>query len=152
MTNFDYYTCSGFALELLAKSKYHKQFGLADYFKMEILPPIWAEQVKFYISPNGSPTAMITWARLDEEVEKDVIKTGRVLQQYEWNCGTNLFFNDWITPYNNIREIMHDMTHKVFPNEVATSLRRNTDSSVRRVNRWTGANVRKIKEELEIQQ
>jgi cytolysin-activating lysine-acyltransferase len=31
----------------------------------------------------------------------------------------------------------------VFPDTVATSLRRNHDGSVRRINRWTGVNIRK---------
>lgn len=35
------------------------------------------------------------------------------------------------------------MTHAVFPDEIATSLRRRPDGSVRRINRWTGANLRR---------
>ena len=85
------------------------------------------------------PTAMVTWAWLNGDVERDVHETGRALSHEEWNCGKRLFFNDWITPYNNIREVLHDMTHNIFPDEAATSLRRNSDGTVRRVNRWTGS-------------
>lgn len=148
MVNIDYYASVGYALELLAQSEYHRQFKLGDYFRVEILPALCCGQTRFYLTNEGLPTAMVTWAWLSEEVERDVHKTGRALTENEWNCGDRLFFNDWITPYDNIREVLHDMTHNIFPNEVATSLRRNPDGTVRRVNRWTGVNLRKAREEV----
>lgn len=147
MVNIDYYAANGYALELLAQSQYHKELSLGDYFRTEILPPLWSNQVRFYLTAEGIPTAMVTWAWLTSEVEADVQATGRALTRDEWNCGGRLFFNDWVTPYDNIREVLHDMTHNIFPDEVATSLRRNPDGSVRRVNRWTGVNLRKVSDE-----
>ena len=142
MVNVDHYASVGFALELLAKSEYHRQYKLGDYFRVEILPALWCGQCRFYLTPEGIPTAMVTWAWLSEPVEKNIHSSGRALTQDEWNCGSRLFFNDWITPYGNIKEVAHEMTHSIFPNEVATSLRRNADGTVRRVNRWTGINLR----------
>ena len=150
MVDLDYYASSGFALELLAKSEYHKCHKLGDYFRTEVLPAIWANQIRFYVNDSFVPTAMITWAWLSKDIEKNVHASGRALTQDEWQCGDRLFFNDWITPYNNTRDVLRDMTHNVFPDEIATSLRRNSDRSVRRVNRWTGINQRrsfKVKEE-----
>jgi len=147
MVNIDYYAANGYALELLARSDYHKQQPLGNYFRTEILPALWTNQVRFYVTPEGLPTAMVTWGWLSAEVEADVHATGRALSRDEWNCGDRLFFNDWITPYDNIREVLHDMTRNIFPNEVATSLRRNPDGSVRRINRWTGVNLRKSSNE-----
>ncbi|MBK5933385.1 cytolysin-activating lysine-acyltransferase [Rhodovulum imhoffii] len=143
MVNIDYYASVGYALELLAQSEYHRQFKLGDYLRVEILPALWCGQARFYVTNEGIPTAMVTWAWLSPEVERDVHKTGRALANEEWNCGDRLFFNDWITPFDNIREVLHDMTHNIFPDEVATSLRRNHDGTVRRINRWTGVNLRK---------
>lgn len=142
MVNIDHYASVGFALELLAKSDYHRQYKIGDYFRVEILPALWCGQCRFYLTPEGIPTAMVTWAWLSEQVESTIHSSGRALGQDEWNCGNRLFFNDWITPYGNIKEVAHDMTHNIFPNEVATSLRRNPDGSVRRINRWTGINLR----------
>lgn len=142
MGHVDYYAANGYALELLAKSKYHRQHALGNYFRAEILPAIWNNQVQFYLTTEGIPTAMVTWAWVSAEVQADVHSTGRSLMQDEWRSGDRLFFNDWVTPYNNIREIVHDMTHNIFPNEIATSLRRNMDGAVRRVNRWTGVQIR----------
>ncbi len=148
MVKIDYFASVGYALELLAQSKYHRQFKLGDYFRVEVLPALWCGQTRFYLTNESLPTAMVTWAWLSEDVERDAHATGRALTKDEWNCGDRLFFNDWITPYDNIREVLHDMTHNIFPDEVATSLRRNADGSVRRVNRWTGVNLRKAHEEV----
>ena len=90
---------------------------------------------------------MVTWAWLSKEVERDVHATGRALVHDEWQCGNRLFINDWIAPYGNIRALTHDIGKNVFPDDVATSLRRNPDGSVRRVCRWTGSKRRKANAE-----
>ena len=72
MVTLDYYASAGFALELLALSPYHKSLPTGDYFRTEILPPLWANQTRFYLTEEGIPTAMVTWAWLDAEVEKDL--------------------------------------------------------------------------------
>lgn len=145
MLNLDYYTSAGYALELLAQSPYHKQHSMGSYLRTEVLPAFWQRQIRFYCTEEAIPTAMVTWAWLNASVEEEIHSTGRALRRDEWNCGDRLFFNDWITPYNNIREVLQDMTHNIFPDEIATSLRRRQDGSVRRINRWTGVNLRNKK-------
>ena len=145
--SINHYASVGYALELLAQSEYHRQFKLGDYFRVEILPALWSGQTRFYLTNEGVPTALVTWAWLSVEVEGAVHTKGRALTENEWNCGDRLFFNDWITPYGNIRDVLHDMTHHVFPDEVATSLRRSPDGSVRRVSRWTGVNLRRTEQQ-----
>ncbi|WP_395173504.1 toxin-activating lysine-acyltransferase [Roseibium alexandrii] len=130
------------------KSDYHRGFKLGDYFRAEILPALSCGQLRFYLTEDGIPTAMVTWAWLSKEVEREVHLTGRALTQHEWKCGNRLFCNDWITPYDNIRDIVHDMTHTMFPNHSATSLRRHPDGSVRKINRWTGVNLRRANEQV----
>ena len=147
--NLDEYTKVGFALELLAQSNYHQQYPMGDYFRTEILPPIWANQMRFYLTTEGVPTAMVTWAWLSQEVEQEIHQTGRALGEDEWQSGERLFFNDWVTPYGNTREAIRDMTHNVFPNEEASSLRRNHDGSVRKINRWTGISLRQQQEAMQ---
>lgn len=147
MVSVDHYASVGYALELLATSEYHCQFALGDYLDVEILPALRCGQARFYLTDRGAPTAMVTWAWLSREVEHEVHGTGRALAEDEWKCGDRLFFNDWITPHGNIRDVLHDMTHRIFPSEVATSLRRNPDGTVRRVNRWTGAAIRGVKQQ-----
>lgn len=143
MRAIDLYASVGYALELLARSDYHRRLPVGRYLAVEVMPALRSGQARFYLTPDGIPTAMVTWAWLSEAVEREVHATGRALTAHEWRCGERLFFNDWVTPYENIREVLHDMTHVVFPDEIATSLRRRPDGSVRRINRWTGANLRR---------
>lgn len=142
MSQIDFYTCVGFSLTLLAQSKAHAAFPMTEYFQTEILPPLMKEQAKFYATEHGAPVAFVTWAWLDPSVEREILTSGRAIRADEWNCGKNLFFNDWITPYGNLREVVKDMTTGVFPDHKATSVRRNPDGTIRRTCKWTGLNVR----------
>jgi len=136
MVSLDYYAGAGYALGLLAKSQFHENFDLGDYFRVEILPPLWANQTRFYVTEKAVPTAMVTWAWISEDVEKAIHTEGRALHQNEWNSGDRLFFNDWITPYGNIRHVVKDMRTNVFPDHKATSVRRNPDGTVYKVCHW----------------
>lgn len=143
MVTIDYYAGVGFSLELLAQSKYHKRFTTASYLHTEIIPPLKFNQARFYLDPNGVPTGLVTWAWLSKSIEHEVHTTGRALAFDEWQSGDRLFINDWITPYNNIREVVNDMSLNVFPDKTATSLRRKPDGSVHRICRWAGANTQR---------
>ncbi|MBO6792103.1 MAG: toxin-activating lysine-acyltransferase [Dinoroseobacter sp.] len=138
----DFYSTVGVALELLSESKYHREQPMHHYIGCEIMPPLLKGQVKVYLDVNDRPVGIVTWAWLSSDVQREIHATGRCLEENEWDCGDNLFFNDWITPLGNARHITKDMTHNVFPDQIATSLRRNGDGSVRRINRWTGINIR----------
>ncbi|KPD10803.1 toxin-activating lysine-acyltransferase [Phaeobacter sp. 11ANDIMAR09] len=137
MVNLDSYASTGFALELLARSPYHGQHKLGDYYRTEILPAIWSHQIRFYLDERGVPAAMITWAWINESVEKEIHATGRALSRDEWQCGDRMFMNDWVAPYGGVRHYVRDMMNNVFPKvRTASSVRRNLDGSVRRVNHW----------------
>ncbi len=147
MAVIDHYAGVGYALELLARSEYHRTRKLGDYFRTEILPALWSGQSRFHVTEDCVPTAMVTWAWLSEEVERAIHATGRALCHDEWTCGDRLFINDWVAPYGNIRALTRDIGNNVFPDDVATSLRRNPDGSVRRVCRWTGSRLRRANAE-----
>jgi cytolysin-activating lysine-acyltransferase len=140
--DLDKYTQTGFALALLAQSDYHRQHPLGDYFYTKGLPPLWANQVRFYLTEAGVPTAMGTWAWLSKAVEQDMHQTGRALTEDEWRSGDRLFFNDWIASYGNIRAAMRDVATHIFADKTTASIRRNKDGSIRKINRWTGMALR----------
>ena len=56
-----------------------------------------------------------------------------------WQTGSQLFFNDWVTPDGLVRAALRFCTRDIFPDDVATSLRRHPDASIRKINRWTGS-------------
>ncbi len=132
----DPYAAAGYAVELLAFSDYHGNFPVGDYLSVEILPPVLRGQAHFHLAKEGIPLAMVTWAWLDSETEKEVLSTGRALEADEWKCGDRLFFNDWIAPFGHSREVMRHLRRNVFPGtSKASGVRRNRDGSVRRVGR-----------------
>jgi len=132
----DPYAAAGYAVELLAFSDYHGNFPVGGYLNVEILPPVLRGQAHFHLAKEGIPLAMVTWAWLNSEVEREVLSTGRALEADEWKCGDRLFFNDWVVPFGHNREVMWHLRRNVFPEiSRASGVRRNRDGSVRRVGR-----------------
>lgn len=140
--HFDILAAIGLSIHHLAHSPYHQHQKLSYYLPVEILPPLKAGQLISFVESNGTPAGLVTWAWLSGSVHADLQNTGRAINTNEWNCGAQLFFNDWITNPGTFRTIMTDMTERVFPDGVATSFRRNRDGTIRKVNRWKGKNVR----------
>ncbi|WP_298937399.1 toxin-activating lysine-acyltransferase [uncultured Ruegeria sp.] len=138
----DYYYGVGAANELLAHSEYHQNIETGQYLEIEVVPPLWCNQARFYLN-DDIPTATITWAWLSENAQTDIHAASRAFAESEWNCEVRFFFNDWISPYDDIRVVLIDIPHNDVPNEIATSLCRIPDGTVRPINRWTGINLRK---------
>ena len=138
----DYFAALGMCLELLATSSYHRRFRLERYFNVEILPALKRSQVRLYLSRLGQAEALVTWAWLSDRVCSEVHASGRALKSDDWASGPRLFFNDGICRNGALRAVSHDLAHHVFPDRTATSVRRNPDASARRINHWTGVNLR----------
>lgn len=132
------YSTIGAAIELNAASKYHQQFSLPVWINHLILPAIKSKQIKIYYSLKQKPVALVIWAWLSESVLESVCTVeDKVIEQNEWQCGSHLFFSDFIVPYGNTREIFNRVFLELFPDEYqAISLRRNMDGSIRKKNIW----------------
>jgi cytolysin-activating lysine-acyltransferase len=142
----DKYFSISASIFLLSASKYHQKFETGYYMNVEVVPPLRANQAKFYFLESGFPVAFATWAWLNDAVLSEIVQTGRALYENEWNCGDKLFFNDWVAPFGHTRQVMFDMTHNAFPDHEAYSLRRNADGSVKKVSRLFGENYLKRSE------
>ncbi len=141
---FDAFAAIGLAMHHLAWSSYHRNFVLSYYLPVEIFPALKLGQLETFVLEDGTPVGLVTWARLSKVSETEILATGRALKECEWRNGTNLFFNDWITEQYSFRRIVSELRRNVFPNEFASSLRRNKTGSVRRINRWKGENAATI--------
>lgn len=138
---FDALTALGMTIQQLAASPYHQQFKLSYYLPVEILPPLKAEQFRCFLDAEGCPIGLTTWAWLSDRQKQDIHKTGRELHPEEWTGGQHPFVNDWITEPAAFRAVMTEKRDVIFPDHIVSSLRRNPDGSVRRVNKWVGRNL-----------
>ena len=134
----DIYTSFGLVLELLSRSEYHEQQHLVGYIRKNIIPAIQCRQIKIYVDSTGIPVAFISWAKITDKVMREVHQIGRSLRNSEWNCGENIFFNDFIAPYGHSKQVVKDIRYNnIVPvGAIATSVRHNLDGSVRKINRW----------------
>lgn len=135
---FDVLTALGVTIHQLAGSPYHQQFLLSRYLPVEILPALENGQIRCYSDISGEPMGIVTWAWLEEKIVPEIHATGRSLASQEWVGGAHLFFNDWITDRQAFRPAMNEMCGVLFSERFATSIRRNQDGSVRKINRWIG--------------
>ncbi|MEL7416577.1 MAG: toxin-activating lysine-acyltransferase, partial [Pseudomonadota bacterium] len=132
---FSFFSAVGAAIEALAASTYHRQFLLDDYLSVEVLPPLRAGQTRFYVTPDNQVAGFVSWAMLDDATLPEIMETGRACRSRDWTCGTNLFFNDWITNGAPIRPVVRDVSNQ-FPPCRASSLRRQQNTRIRRANAW----------------
>lgn len=128
---------------LLVKSEYHRQFTLDFYMNREILPALDYQQFKIYLNDANHPKAFVTWAWLSDSVLAHAHKTGAALNPDVWQSGKNLFFNDWVAPYGDVRVLIKDLTDNIFPDEVATSVRHDQNRKLTKVCKWYGKNRKK---------
>ena len=132
----------GLMLTALAQADYHRGFPIQHYVRVELIPAIERHQFWCFWDAGGEP-GFVTWAWVSPSVQDRLHHHGHALGANEWQTGSNLFFNDWVTPGGLVRAALRFCTRDIFPDDVATSLRRNADASVRKINRWTGVNRRR---------
>lgn len=134
-----FYRLFGHVIELLSVSNYHKNMKLFVYFWREFLPPYLLGQIRLYVSECDKPIAMVSWAKVSEDIENRLKRTGSSLGKDDWCSGARYFFNDIIAPYNNLRQVVQDVRQNVLPEgTVAIALRRRPDGSVRKVSYGVG--------------
>lgn len=103
-------------------SKVHRKYMVMDIPDI-ILPPIHLNQFRIYRDANKKPIGLVTWAWFDDKTEKKYLSGQTVLKLEEWKSGDNLFFTDFIAPFGHTKKIFKDLTHNIFPNEIAKTLR-----------------------------
>jgi cytolysin-activating lysine-acyltransferase len=75
------------------------------------------------------------WAAVENGKDK-LVNQGGQMQWDDWNSGDLLLFNDFVAPFGHTKEILKDLRSQTWPHEIAFSLRRAEDGSVKKVNYW----------------
>jgi cytolysin-activating lysine-acyltransferase len=126
----------GIAVTMLEASSYHRGFRLYSVGR-EFLPPIAAGQCRVYVDTGNRLVGIVTWAWIEDAVRDRLLSRGHGIAASEWSAGNNLHFNDFVAPWGHAKAIFRDLSENVFPRvDVATSVRRRRDGSVRKVNTW----------------
>jgi len=73
----------------LAKSENHKHYTL-KHLKRFILPPMELNQYKIFDS------GFLTYAFINEKIEKNFVDSNRRLQPDEWNCGDIFWYMHFV--------------------------------------------------------
>ena len=131
----DFYSRLGIAALLLEQSPYHSQWPLYDA-ELELVPPLHLNQCKFYFDQQQNPVAFVTWSSITEATKDKLANQGGQMQWDDWNSGDLLLFNDFVAPFGHTKEILKDLRSQTWPHEIAFSLRRAEDGSVKKVNYW----------------
>ncbi|MCI4649477.1 toxin-activating lysine-acyltransferase [Phaeodactylibacter sp.] len=112
----------GEVTSLLMLSKVHRKMQIRDISDI-VLPPVHLNQFRIYRNSKEEPIGLVTWGWFSDEIEKKYLSGDVVLTFGEWNSGKNLFFTDFIAPFGHAKKIFKDLTHNIFPDETAKTLR-----------------------------
>lgn len=136
-----YHEALGIMLWLCSHADYHKTWPVWS-IDGDLVPPLIHRQFRIYFDEHRNPVGCATWAWLSEEKKNDMMADG-TLQFKDWRSGKHLMFGDYIAPWGHAKNILSDLRINVFPKEIAFSLRRNPDGSVRKLNHWVGKEYEK---------
>ncbi len=126
----------GIVAELMCKSDMYCSFPVAC-LKLWIEPPILLDQIKFFTDFSGNYVGYMTWALLSSETLDRVINdSDTLLHLSEWNEGNNLFIVDLVAINSDLARHLKQVKEEMHTYEVASSLRRGADGSVRKVTTW----------------
>ncbi|MFT2111126.1 toxin-activating lysine-acyltransferase [Marinomonas sp. 2405UD68-3] len=136
--NFE--TSLGVCIWLMSQSDYHKNWTMRNV-DLEIIAPLLHNQVKIYFDDDQNPVGLESWAWIGDEQKQRILDDKGTLAFKEWNSGEHLLFHDYIAPWGHAKAILKDLKTHVFPDDIAFSLGRNTDGSIRKIYHWKGVNV-----------
>jgi len=92
----------------------YRRFQFISDLEWLVFPPLMKGQSKLYMK-DGLPVSYVSWAFINEEVEKRLIKNAGKLSPDEWDCGDRLWLMDVVAPFGGINQIFNDLQNVEFP-------------------------------------
>lgn len=90
---------------LLTKAPSFK-YLFANEYEWRIIPAIAAGQFALFRNDKNEPIAFVSFASVNEEVEKRFLSGNLKLTPAEWKSGDKLYIVDIISPFAEISEIL----------------------------------------------
>lgn len=115
------------AVSMLAmKSANHKYLFVSDY-EWLVIPPVALKQFVVFRTEKNEPIAFISWAKINEDVEKRLLSGSIKLKPQEWNSGDKLYIIDMISPFGIGKEILKQLNDKMFKDKDVKIIRPRKD-------------------------
>lgn len=103
----------GAAILLVTKSESHKYFFSSE-LETKIIAPILSKQFLLMRSEKNEPIAFVTFADVDEEVEKRLFSGNIKLKPQDWKSGKNSYIIDIVSPFISPLKILDEANKKQF--------------------------------------
>lgn len=87
-----------------------------NYLTTRIFNSLENNHFRYYTNEQGNPIAFCAWAFIDDNTLKEVLKTGRDIENNEYNKGNKIFFTEILAPFGHINYIRKDLRTNVFSN------------------------------------
>ena len=92
----------------------HRRFQFISDLEWLLLPPLVKGQCKLYMKKEY-PVSFVSWAFLNNDAEKRLLKNGGKLRPEDWNSGENLWIVDMAAPFGGIESMLKDLQKNEFP-------------------------------------
>lgn len=92
----------------------HRRFKFIGDIEWLLLPPLVSDQCKLYMKKEY-PISFVSWAYLDEEAEKRMLKNGGKLRPEDWRSGDRLWLIDIVAPFGGVSNMLSDIQKNEFP-------------------------------------
>ena len=129
---------------LMMQSQLHCSYFIGDIYEC-ILPPIDLNQFRIYYKAGDYPIGFVCWAFLSAEKVQSYLRGECSVQREDWNSGDNLIYTEFIAPFGNVKEIVKDITHNIFPDRIGKSLKMKQKRKIESVKVFYGKNMKRKK-------
>ena len=107
---------------LAINSPQHRHLFISD-LDWAILPPVMLKQFKLFKDQDNKTIAFTSWAKISEEVEERILKTGNTkLAPGDWNSGDRVHLIDALTPFGGNRNIISKLYETEFKGKQEVSV------------------------------
>ena len=137
---FDPMAALGMATWLWSQSPLHADWP-SKLLARSIWPAIVHRQFMLGRDPDRQPVAYVSWACLDEERERQYLRSPSSLAQDDWVSGDRIWFVEWIAPWGGTRAVARKIEHDIFPDRTGHSLHVKKGQEVARIRDHFGKNV-----------
>lgn len=116
----------GAVVLLATKSQSHKYLFISDLEPL-IFPPIMHKQFTLFRNNKNEPLAFISWAKVNEEVEKRLLSGVMKLKPQDWNSGDRIYIIDAITSLPSTKEFLKQLQENKFKDQKVNILKPKID-------------------------